>query len=111
MELVYAAADVLVGRGGATTVAEVAVTGTPAILVPWAGAAEDHQTANVRWLADAGGAVLLPESRVGELGEVVERLRSSPERLRDLGERAGRLGQLHRSGGMAELIRRVALAS
>ena len=40
----YAAADLLVGRGGASTVAEVAVTGTPAVLVPWSGAAEDHQT-------------------------------------------------------------------
>ena len=44
---VYAAADLLVGRGGAGTVAEVAVTGTPAVLVPWAGSAEDHQTLNV----------------------------------------------------------------
>ena len=63
IELLYAAADLLVGRGGASTVAEVAVTGTPAILVPWSGAAEDHQTLNVRWLADQGGAVLLPEAR------------------------------------------------
>ena len=54
MALVYAAADLLVGRGGASTVHEVAVTGTPAILVPWSGAAEDHQTANVRWLATHG---------------------------------------------------------
>ena len=44
MELLYAACDLLVGRGGASTVAEVAVTGTPAVLVPWSGAAEDHQT-------------------------------------------------------------------
>ena len=59
MPLVYAAADLLVGRGGASTVAEVAVTGIPAILVPWAASAEDHQTANVAWLADDGAAVLL----------------------------------------------------
>ena len=61
MPLVYAAADVLVGRGGASTVHEVAVTGIPAVLVPWAGSAEDHQTLNVRWLSDAGAAVHLPE--------------------------------------------------
>ena len=67
MPLVYAAADLLVGRGGASTVHEVAATGVPAILVPWAGAAEDHQTANVAWLADGGGAVLLPERRIDEL--------------------------------------------
>ena len=63
MPLVYAAADLLVGRGGASTVHEVAVTGIPAILVPWAASAEDHQTANVRWLADDGAAVLLSEGR------------------------------------------------
>ena len=70
MDLVYAAADLLVGRGGASTVAEVAVTGTPAILVPWPAAAEDHQTGNVRWLADQGAAVHLPESQLGRLGAV-----------------------------------------
>ena len=62
MDLVYAAADLLIGRGGASTVHEVAVTGTPAILVPWSGAAEDHQTANVRWLSDQGAAVLHPRA-------------------------------------------------
>ena len=67
MPLVYAAADLFVGRGGASTVHEVAATGVPAILVPWSGAAEDHQTANVAWLADGGGAVLLPERRIDEL--------------------------------------------
>ena len=46
--------DLLVGRGGASTVHEVAVTGIPAILIPWSGAADDHQTENVRWLSEVG---------------------------------------------------------
>ena len=54
MASVYAAADLLVGRGGASTVHEVAVTGIPSILIPWSGAADDHQTDNVRWLSDVG---------------------------------------------------------
>ena len=57
----YAACDLLIGRGGASTVHEVAVTGAPAILVPWAGAADDHQTDNVEWLSEVGAAVLMPE--------------------------------------------------
>src|SRR5690606_1924343 len=61
MIAVYEACDLLIGRGGASTVHEVAVTGTPAILVPWAGSADDHQTDNVRWLSEVGGAVLLAE--------------------------------------------------
>ena len=73
---VYAAADLLVGRGGASTVAEVAVTGTPAILVPWAGAAEDHQTLNVRWLADQGAAPCCsPRPSSARLGDAIDGLR------------------------------------
>ena len=110
MDLVYAAADVLVGRGGATTVAEVAVTGIPAVLVPWPGAAEDHQTDNARWLADAGGAVLLPETEISRLGEVLDGLRADSAAAGELGRRAHDLGAVHRSGRMAELIGRAALA-
>ena len=36
----------------------------PAVLVPWSGASEDHQVANVRWLSDSGGAVLVPDNDV-----------------------------------------------
>ncbi len=108
IELVYAAADLLVGRGGASTVNEVAVTGTPAVLVPWAASAEDHQTANVRWLSDQGAAVLLPETDLGTLGELVDGLRADPRRLADLGANARRAGELHRRGALVEVIDRVA---
>lgn len=108
MALVYAAADLLIGRGGASTVHEVAVTGTPAILVPWSGAAEDHQTANVRWLADQGAAVLVHESEIDELAAIVERLRQ-PGELAALAARASDLGQVHRRGALAELVESVAL--
>jgi UDP-N-acetylglucosamine--N-acetylmuramyl-(pentapeptide) pyrophosphoryl-undecaprenol N-acetylglucosamine transferase len=110
MPSVYAAADLFVGRGGASTVHEVAVTGVPAVLVPWAGAAEDHQTANVRWLADRGAAVHLPEGDVVTLGDQIERLRSDPRQRQRLGETARRLGSVHRSGALAHLVESVALA-
>ena len=61
--LVYAAADVVVCRAGAMTVAELAVAGVPSILVPLPGAPGDHQTANARVLERAGAAVLLPDDR------------------------------------------------
>jgi UDP-N-acetylglucosamine--N-acetylmuramyl-(pentapeptide) pyrophosphoryl-undecaprenol N-acetylglucosamine transferase len=108
IELVYAAADVLIGRGGASTVIEVAVTGIPAILVPWAASAEDHQTLNVRWLADQGAAILLGESELSRLGDVVDGLRADPPRLAELSERARRAGELHRGGALVEVIDRVA---
>lgn len=109
MAQVYAAADVLVGRGGASTVSEVAVTGTPALLVPWPGAADDHQRENVRWLADAGGAVLLDERDLASLGAELGRLRNDPVARASLGDAARRLGEVHRGGALADLVEEVAL--
>jgi UDP-N-acetylglucosamine--N-acetylmuramyl-(pentapeptide) pyrophosphoryl-undecaprenol N-acetylglucosamine transferase len=110
MPLVYAAADLLIGRGGASTVHEVAVTGTPAILVPWAGSAEDHQTANVRWLADAGAAVMMTETELDRLDEIVGRLRGDAGERTGLADRARQLGEVHRRGALAQLVESVALA-
>jgi UDP-N-acetylglucosamine--N-acetylmuramyl-(pentapeptide) pyrophosphoryl-undecaprenol N-acetylglucosamine transferase len=87
---------------------EVAVTGTPAILVPWSGSAEDHQTANVRWLSDQGAAVLVREEEIGGLADVVMRLRDHRDELAALATQASQLGALHRRGALAELIESVA---
>jgi UDP-N-acetylglucosamine--N-acetylmuramyl-(pentapeptide) pyrophosphoryl-undecaprenol N-acetylglucosamine transferase len=111
MPAVYAAADLLIGRGGASTVHEVAATGTPAILVPWAASAEDHQTANVRWLCDADAAVLVPEAEIDRLPAEIARLRRHPDELAALSTRAAGLGELHRSGALARLVEEVALRS
>ena len=111
MPAVYAACDLMIGRGGASTVHEVAVTGTPAILVPWAGSADDHQTDNVAWLSEVGGAVLLREADIGRLGDTIDSLRTDIDRRDDLGAAAGRRGEIHRSGALASLIERVALTS
>ncbi len=110
MPAVYAAADLLIGRGGASTAHEVAVTGIPAILVPWAQSADDHQTLNVRWLSDQGAAICLPEREIGALPEVIERLRASPVELNSLSSTAFAMGQLHRSGALAGLVESIALA-
>ena len=63
MDLVYAAADVVVGRAGAMTVAELAVAGVPALLVPLPGAPGDHQTANARGARAAGARWWFPTRR------------------------------------------------
>jgi UDP-N-acetylglucosamine:LPS N-acetylglucosamine transferase len=108
LPLTYAAADVLVGRGGASTVAEVAVTGVPAVLVPWAAAAEDHQTENVAWLADQGGAIALPEGELDQLDRVLERVRADEDERAGLAARALAAGEVHRSGALVALLERVA---
>jgi UDP-N-acetylglucosamine--N-acetylmuramyl-(pentapeptide) pyrophosphoryl-undecaprenol N-acetylglucosamine transferase len=110
MPTVYAAADLLVGRGGASTVHEVAVTGIPAVLVPWADAAEDHQAANVRWLSDQGAAVLLDEDDLDRFGQVIADLRADPAARAELSRIAHGLGAVHRRGALADLVRSAALA-
>lgn len=57
-------AQLVVSRSGASSVADLAVVGRPSILIPFAAATADHQTANARGLVDAGAAVLIPESRL-----------------------------------------------
>ncbi len=64
MATAYQWADLAVCRAGAMTVAELAVSGLPAVLVPFPHAVDDHQTANARYLSDAGAALLLPQDEL-----------------------------------------------
>ncbi|HKJ24678.1 MAG TPA: undecaprenyldiphospho-muramoylpentapeptide beta-N-acetylglucosaminyltransferase [Myxococcota bacterium] len=82
----YAWADLAVCRAGALTVAELALSGLPSLLVPYPYAADDHQAANARSLADAGGAIVL-ESRPldpGALATELGALLDAPERLTEM---------------------------
>jgi UDP-N-acetylglucosamine--N-acetylmuramyl-(pentapeptide) pyrophosphoryl-undecaprenol N-acetylglucosamine transferase len=58
----YAGADLVICRAGAMTVSELAAGGVASVLVPYPHAVDDHQTANARFLADQGAAILLPQS-------------------------------------------------
>jgi UDP-N-acetylglucosamine--N-acetylmuramyl-(pentapeptide) pyrophosphoryl-undecaprenol N-acetylglucosamine transferase len=84
MQHAYAAADVVLCRAGAITCSELAVTQTPAILVPSPNVSEDHQTHNARSLSSSGAARLLPEAELDAkmVGEVTSLLASSDERAR-----------------------------
>ena len=61
MDLAYAAAQIFVGRAGASTLAEITLSKLPAILVPYPQATENHQTFNAASLMDRGGALLLED--------------------------------------------------
>ncbi len=66
-------AQLIISRSGASSVADISVIGRPSILIPYAAAAGDHQTANARGLAEAGGAIVIPESKLtaGALAEQI----------------------------------------
>jgi UDP-N-acetylglucosamine--N-acetylmuramyl-(pentapeptide) pyrophosphoryl-undecaprenol N-acetylglucosamine transferase len=86
----YLETDLVVGRAGASTVAELASLGKPSVLVPYPYATNNHQVTNARALSDAGGAVLLLQSELSgrSLAHVLARLDSDREALREMGERA-----------------------
>ena len=71
MDLAYAAADLALCRSGAITCSELAVTGTPSVLVPSPNVTADHQTKNALALSEAGAAVLLPEPDLASQFEAV----------------------------------------
>ena len=90
MSSVYAAADLMVCRAGAMTVAELAAAGVPSVLVPLPGAPGDHQTANARVLEKVGAAVLLSDAACTPAGlaGVVEELLIDSDRLEAMGRAA-----------------------
>lgn len=67
MAAAYAGCDLALCRAGATSMAELAATGTPAVFLPFPQAAHDHQTANARAMQDAGGGILLPQKEAQAL--------------------------------------------
>jgi UDP-N-acetylglucosamine--N-acetylmuramyl-(pentapeptide) pyrophosphoryl-undecaprenol N-acetylglucosamine transferase len=85
-----AAADLLISRSGASTVAEILTLGRPSLLVPYLYAADDHQTANARALADAGAAIVIPQADLtaSRLAAELVGLMREPGRLAAMAERA-----------------------
>ncbi len=84
MAAAYGAADLVIGRAGALTLAELAIAGKPAILIPLPTAADDHQSKNAARFAEAGAALVLDQRRSSaeDLAAAVETL------ARDAGKRA-----------------------
>ncbi len=93
MAAAYADADLVVCRAGAITVAEIAAAGVASVLVPFPHAVDDHQTANARFLADAGAAILLPQQELSaeRLAELLGEL--GRERLCEMAKHARLLGR------------------
>lgn len=64
MDLVYAAADIVISRSGASSVSELCIVGKPTIFIPSPNVAEDHQTKNAKAISDKNGAILIKESEL-----------------------------------------------
>ena len=106
MPTVFAAADLVVSRAGASTTAELAVVGLPSILVPLPHAPGDHQTANASALVAAGGATMVVDDALDgrRLASEVEAMIDEPGRLDEMSDAARSIGRRDAAERVAELM-------
>jgi UDP-N-acetylglucosamine--N-acetylmuramyl-(pentapeptide) pyrophosphoryl-undecaprenol N-acetylglucosamine transferase len=100
------AADFIICRAGATTLAEVNATGRPAILVPLPTATDNHQWKNAMVLAEAEAAVVIDERSLdgGRLANEMERLAGDRERLRRMGQASRMLARPDAAARIADRV-------
>ncbi|MFL6757804.1 MAG: undecaprenyldiphospho-muramoylpentapeptide beta-N-acetylglucosaminyltransferase [Sphingomicrobium sp.] len=105
-----AEAHLIIARAGASTIAELTAAGRPAILIPLPIATDDHQTANAREMAKAGGARMIPQSEFSPevLARQIEAIAGDPHALANAAERALSVGRPHATSDLADLVERVA---
>lgn len=110
MAQAYGWADLVVCRAGALTVSELMAAGRAAVLVPFPHAVDDHQTANARFLTDAGAAQLLPQHELTahSLAQLLRPLLSDRVLLHTMGRHAYRLAQRNATGRVADVCEELA---
>jgi len=110
MPAAFARADLVVCRSGASTVAEIAAAGKPAIFVPFPRAADDHQRINAEALANHGAAVAVEESRLEGvwLAETIAALLQDSHRLKMMSEAARALAHPNAARDIAEMAAKLA---
>ena len=110
MPAFFARADLVLCRSGASTVAEIAAAGKPAVFVPFPLAADDHQRRNAEALEQAGAAVVLEETRLDEvwLVDTLSALLEDPPRLVRMGRAARAMAHPDAAKDIAELAVKVA---
>ncbi len=101
-----ARAHLVIGRSGASTVAELAATGRPAIMIPFPHAIDNHQRENAARLCDAGGGWLIPQEDAtsDSLSALVRSLLGSPDKLQRAAECARRVGLTDAAERLADLV-------
>jgi UDP-N-acetylglucosamine--N-acetylmuramyl-(pentapeptide) pyrophosphoryl-undecaprenol N-acetylglucosamine transferase len=104
----YAAADLVVCRAGALTIAELAAAGVASVLVPFPQAVDDHQTGNARFLSEAGAAILLPQRELTpeKLAALLREL--TREKLAAMAEKARALAKPEATRAVAEACMEIA---
>jgi UDP-N-acetylglucosamine--N-acetylmuramyl-(pentapeptide) pyrophosphoryl-undecaprenol N-acetylglucosamine transferase len=102
-------AHLVIGRAGASTIAELTAAGRPAILIPFGAATDDHQTANAREMTKAGGARTIAQGEFTPeaLARQIEVIASDPNALANAAGRSLSVGRPHAASDLADLVERV----
>ncbi|HMI41317.1 MAG TPA: UDP-N-acetylglucosamine--N-acetylmuramyl-(pentapeptide) pyrophosphoryl-undecaprenol N-acetylglucosamine transferase, partial [Sphingomicrobium sp.] len=102
-------AHLVIARAGASTIAELTAAGRPAILIPLPIATDDHQTANAREMARAGGARMIGQDNFtpATLARQIEAMAADPQALANAAARALSVGRPHAARDLALLCERV----
>jgi UDP-N-acetylglucosamine--N-acetylmuramyl-(pentapeptide) pyrophosphoryl-undecaprenol N-acetylglucosamine transferase len=105
-----AASHLIIARSGASTVAELAAIGRPAILVPLPHALDQDQLANATVLEKAGGAIRIAQAEFSpdRLAAEISSLAAEPRRLTSMAEHVRSIGALDAADRLADLLLRVA---
>ncbi|MGV3771090.1 MAG: undecaprenyldiphospho-muramoylpentapeptide beta-N-acetylglucosaminyltransferase [Sphingobium phenoxybenzoativorans] len=105
-------AHLVIGRAGASTLAELTTAGRPAILVPLPSAMDDHQTANVREMVACGGARSIPQSQFTpvELAKQMQKMAMEPGAMQNAARRARSCGRPNAARDMADLLESIGYA-
>ncbi|TCL09979.1 UDP-N-acetylglucosamine--N-acetylmuramyl-(pentapeptide) pyrophosphoryl-undecaprenol N-acetylglucosamine transferase [Shimia isoporae] len=103
-------AQLVVSRSGASSVADISVIGRPSILIPFAAAAGDHQTANAKGLSEAGGAIVIPESLLSaeSLSEQMALILGNPQGANQMAAAALRAGKPDATEALVALVETLA---
>ena len=105
MDLVYAAADLVISRAGASSVSELCLVGKPVIFIPSPNVAEDHQTKNAKAIVDKNGAILIKENELEATFETVFSNLISNENLQnELSENIKKLAKPNATKDIVEQI-------
>ncbi|RKR09335.1 UDP-N-acetylglucosamine-N-acetylmuramylpentapeptide N-acetylglucosamine transferase [Flavobacterium sp. 90] len=108
MDFVYAAADVIISRAGASSVSELCIVGKPVIFIPSPNVAEDHQTKNAQAIVDAKGAILLKESELeNEFSIVFEALLKDQGKQKQLSDNIKKLAMPNATKVIVDQIKKL----
>lgn len=108
MDFVYAAADVIISRSGASSVSELCIVGKPVLFIPSPNVAEDHQTKNAQAIVDKDGALMLKEVQLDtQFQNVFGDLLGNPEKQQKLGNNIKKLAKVNATKDIVDEVTRL----